>query len=484
MAPKDIKFDILGGYEKQEHNELDPQQTINLFPIHTAEGKKALFPTPGLNLDNGVDFSKENNGGGRAQYVFNNKLFAVIKNKVYRLTASSKGLDHAEIGEIETNSGFVDISSLENQLMFIDGIGGWIWDKNSLTFTKITDPNFPAEPISTNILANRFIVQKADRKNSFYSDSGDGLSWNVLNEIAFTSGDINVGAATLDQRLYVMGEKSIEPWYAASGATLTPFRRSDPTIDFGCAAPGSIVSDLGVMVWLSRTDKGVGSIMATSGGRPTPISDQSIETAIAKFDVVSDAEGYIYKNEIGHVMYVLSFTDANKTFMYDFNTKKSSLLEYGAKKQIERHLSQSHVYFNGKHYVLDYKNPYLYEMSDAYGTDNGVTIRRARISSILEAPANHEIIVNNITPILKQGIGGDCGVDENPTVFLEVSLDEGESYGNQLPSEIGRIGRRRWESFFEVFNSSRSFVFKLEYYESKPFVVTSCDIDFEVKKVR
>lgn len=484
MAPKDIKFDILGGYEKQEHNELDPQQTINMFEVSTAQGKKALYPTPGLDLDNGIDFSKENNGGGRAQYIFNNVMFAVIKNKVYRMVASSKGLDHAEIGEIATDSGFVDISSLENQLMFIDGVGGWIWDKNSETFTQITDPDFPSEPISTNVLANRFIVQKADTKNWFYSDPGDGLSWNVLNVNSFNNGDINVAAVTLDARLYVMGKKSIEPWYAAPGATLDPYRPIIPTIDFGCAAPGSVVSDLGVMVWLSQTDAGVGSIMATSGGRPTPISDETIETAIDKFDVVSDAKAYIYKNETGHIMYVINFTDAQKTFMYDFNTKKWSLLEYGAPKRIERHLSQSHSYFNGKHYVLDYKSPYLYEMSDAYGTDNGDAIRRARISSILEAPPNNQILINKVTPILKQGIGGDCGIDEDPTVFLEVSLDEGESYGNQLQAKAGRIGKRRWESSFDRLGVSRSFVFKIEFYESKPFVITGCDIDLEVRKSR
>ena len=119
MAPKDIKFDIMGGYSKEEYNELDPQQTVNMFMVNAAGGKKAGFPSPGLNLE--INFIQSPNRKGRNTYVFKNKIFVNVGEDVYRCSASSKGLDHAKVGSINTQTGYVGTSNLENQLRFVDG---------------------------------------------------------------------------------------------------------------------------------------------------------------------------------------------------------------------------------------------------------------------------------------------------------------------------------------------------------------------------
>jgi len=477
--PKKIEFDIIDGYSKEEHGELDPQETINWFYVQSANGKKALFPTPGLSLNTGTDLSNIIDGGGRLFYNFKeNEAFAVIKDRVFIVNITTQGISAAEIGEINTEKGYVGVADNGKEVLFVDGVNGWVYDSEVGNFSKVTDPNFPSQPVDVTILANRFIVQKGEDKLWFYSNSGSATIWNVLNFNSFDNStpDVNVSCATLNKRLFIMGEKSTEPWYV-SGAPIDPYRPSDPAFEFGCASAGSVVSAFGVLVWLSKTKDGVSSVVATTGGQPQPISTQSIETEFEKYSDVSDAKAFMYKNEVGHIIYQINFTIANASWMYDFSTKKWSKLEYEAK---DRHLAQDHVYLNGKHYVLDYKEAKIYELSNQYHDDNGVKIRRLRVSSILEAPPFSLINLNSVRFKLKQGTGLDCGIEEEPVLFLSLSHDEGDSYGNKRTAEIGRIGRRTWRTIFDRCGSAESFVFKLEHYQSVHVVVLNAGLNFDV----
>jgi len=483
MAAKDIVFDIMGGYSKEEYNELDPQELVNWFQVNAADGKKALFPSPGLSLENGIEFVESPNRKGRRTYIFNNRMFVNIGEDVYRCNKSGETLDHAKIGSIKTQTGYIGTASLENQLMFVDGTDGWVWQEDTSLFTQVAF-GFDIEPADVIVSGNRFIALNKGKKNWFYSEDGTGLTWNVLNVNSFNNGDVCVACAIFKKRIYIMGEISVEVWYDA-GAAIDPYRPTGTDIEVGCASAGSVASDFGVLVWLSNTDSGAGSIVSTTGGEPEPISDPPTDTAIDAMGDVSDAAGYIYKNENGHTMYRINFTAANKSFEYDFNTKLWNTPQHAKKKDPEgRHLGQDHSYFHSKHYVVDYSEPKLYEMSNLYFDDAGTKIRRARVSSILEAPPNTRLQVNSTTFRLKQGTGGDCGIEENPLLYYQMSDDEGESYGNQLTDEIGKIGRRTWETTFDRGLNARSVVFKIEHYAARPIVVLQADLNIDVIKTK
>jgi hypothetical protein len=482
MTKQNITFDIIGGYSKEEYPELDPQETVNMFQVNAVNGKKALFPSPGLREE--INFIQSPNKKGRNVTVFNNSVFAVVGDDIYRCTKSSTGLDYASIGSINTQIGHVGFANLENKLAFADGVNAWEWDSDASSFTQITF-GFSIKPIDICTFKNRIIALNGETGQWYYSAVNDTTSWDILNLYTFPNGDINVACAALGDRLYIMGQKSVEIYAAKEGATLFPFQPAEPLLEIGCASAASVAQNFGILVWLSQTDSGVGSVIATTGGTPEAISDAPTETQLGKLSDISDASGYIYKNQEGHTMYRLSFTNANRSFEYDFNTKKWNRPEYAKPKfPGNRHLSQKHVYFNLKHYVLDYSAPKLYEMSNQYYDDAGVKIRRARVSSVLEAPAHKRIIVNKLTLRLKQGTGGDCGIEEEPIIYLQVSTDEGESYGNQLQAEIGRIGRRNWETSFDRLADGRSVVFKIEHYHARPFVILQEDLNIEIVEAR
>jgi hypothetical protein len=481
MVKQNIKFDIVGGYSKEEYNELDPQETVNMFRVNAGSGKKALFPSPGLSLDNGIEFVQTpSNRGGRNAYVFNDRIFAVIGEDIYRCNESAGTLDHIKIDSINTQRGYVGIANLEKELVFADGANAWIWNSETSAFSQISF-GFDILPIDVTAFKNRIIALNGETGQWYYSEVNDATSWDVFNINTFPNGDINVASAALGDRLYIMGKESVEIYAVRQGATLFPFAPAEPLLEIGCASAASVASNFGILVWLSRTNAGVGSVVATTGGQPQTISDQAVDTALDAIGDVSDVSGYIYKNENGHIMYRMSTTAGNKTFEYDFRTKEWNTPQHAKKKDpAGRHLSQKHVYFNSKHYVIDYSEPKLYEMSNLYYDDAGTKIRRKRVSNILEAPPKSRITVNSVTFRLKQGTGGDCGIEENPLLYLRLSNDEGESYGNQLTAEIGKVGRRTWETTFDVGLDGRSIVFELEHYAARPLVILQADLNIDI----
>lgn len=478
MPEQETPFDIIGGTEKSEYPEFNPNLTVNMFQVldSSAFFKKALYPTPGLSQKTGETFQLGGeNLGGRNAHLFKNAIYAVFKNTIYRIIGSivdnKLKLTHSVIGRIETETGHVGIENNNTQIMFVDGISGWVYDTTTGNFTKITDPNFPIGASDLTLLANRFVVNKGETETFYYSSLGDGLSWTDPGFGNFFSmdsyADVIVGFEVLNGKMFILGQNSTELWYA-TGGTVAPYRPQKPTFEFGCAAVGSIAKAFGVLVWLSQTRNGVGTIVATTGGALTPISNDALNNEIDTYDDVSDATAYFYRNEIGHIMYTINFTSANVSWMYDFNTKVWSKL---TSEGDNRHLANGHVYYKSRHFVLDYKSPIMYEMSKNFYDDNGIGIKRQRIFQlnklVLELSYYHntpliilgavgnitntaffKVILNFIRFYLKQGVGASEGNDIDPVIKLRCSLDGGVSYGNEIPAEIGKLGQRMWQSEF------------------------------------
>lgn len=471
MPNTNYTFDIIGGNEEAEYTEFSPQRLVNMFMVSHPEAivKKAAFPTPGLSIDEGILFDV---GGataeGRLAYLFKEIAYVVIKDTLFGVKASAAPtgnvLIHYPIGQLNTQSGYIGAASLGNQLMLVDGVDGWILDVSTNTLTQIGDSDFPTEASDVVVLGNRFVTNKGGTNLFYYSDSGDGLTWGALN--FFSASDTIVAFSTINGRMLIMSTTATEPWYVAGG--LAPFLPQLPSFDYGCAAPGSVAKGYGMVVWLSRTDKGVSSVVATTGGMPQPISNESIDTAFDKYTDVSDASAYLYKNEIGHLMYVINFTIANSSWMYDFNTRKWSEL---SSEEDNRHLGNVYVYLSGRHYVLDYQEPKMYDMSIQFGDDAGAPIKRLTTSPHFVFP--DKTVIDEFRVIMKQGTGASPGniTDENPKIRLRVSWDGGHSYGAEIDQPIGEIGQRLTDTFFDKLGLCDSWVFELTHYNRTPYVV-------------
>lgn len=467
----DVDFDIIDGFNKTPGAQFDPQELVNLYVDIDPQGKKgkACFNTPGLDLDAGINFALD--GKGRALYVFDNKLYAVIKDTLYSIDSA---LTRTFVGNLNTAEGYVGIADNGSQIIFVDGTDGWLLSGG--TFSPIVSAGFPSEPIDIEVLANRFLVANRNSQTVHFSALGDGSSWDALDFFNITAyPDVIIGLQRLAGRLFIMGKRSTEIWYDAGTPTI-PFQRAS-VLDFGCASVGTISSDFGFLIWLTQTDNGIGSVVLTTGTEPTRISSEPIEREFNTYTNISDGRSFVYKNEAGHVMYQINFTTANKSRLYDISQKRWSQLEYKAE---DRHLAQAHAYFNGKHYVADYSAAKIYEMSNKFTTDNGVNIRRARVTPIFFDKNYRDITLNRIKLDLRQGTGVSTGEAFDPQLFISVSRNGGLSYGNQLSESIGKIGERLWETEFWRLGQARYFNFLIEHYNDVEFVLLGMSLNITI----
>ncbi len=177
MATKATDYDFIGSYDNQRVSTISAERTVNMFEYIDPQGKrpKSLLSTAGL-VDADLDFGAED-GGSRATFVFNEQIFQVYGNSVFRTTGSTGLLSTTLIGNLTTTEGFVGIDANTYQVIFVDGQEGWIWDINANTFEEITDPGFPADPIDVCYLDGFFLVANGDTNTFQLSSINQGMVW-------------------------------------------------------------------------------------------------------------------------------------------------------------------------------------------------------------------------------------------------------------------------------------------------------------------
>jgi hypothetical protein len=172
---KTIDYDIVGSYNHQRVTSIDAERSVNLFEYIDPLGKKpkSLISTSGL-INTNLSFGAAT-GGFRAQYVTRGEEYCVIGNSVFRI--NPLGVVSLLGNLINTTTGYVGIDANTFQVIFVDGVNGYIWDTNADTFTLITDTSFPAQPIDVCTLDNFFVVANGNTNNFQLSMLDQGLVW-------------------------------------------------------------------------------------------------------------------------------------------------------------------------------------------------------------------------------------------------------------------------------------------------------------------
>src|ERR1017187_8322404 len=129
-------FDIVGSYNNQRVEAIDAERSINQFEYHDPLGKKpkTLIWTSGL-LQTAYTFGGQDEGF-RAQYTLLAFQYLVVGNGIYRIDSSNNLLLLGTT--INTNTGYVAIDANSFQIIFVDGVDGYIWDTVALQFNQIT----------------------------------------------------------------------------------------------------------------------------------------------------------------------------------------------------------------------------------------------------------------------------------------------------------------------------------------------------------
>lgn len=176
-------FPIAVSYNKQTYSNINCQRAVNMYEFvetnadaTNAGTPNAMAPTSGLDNSN-IIFTTDS-VGFREQFVFVSNgvtnVYSVVGSGVY---LSNDSLTATLLGRLPTTDGYVSIDANTFQIIFVDGISGFIYDTNANTFTRITDTNFPARPIDVCYLDGFFVVAAGQTNTFFLSSFNQGLVW-------------------------------------------------------------------------------------------------------------------------------------------------------------------------------------------------------------------------------------------------------------------------------------------------------------------
>lgn len=190
-------FPIVGSFNNERYPNINCERTVNLFEyVHSNVDPKnppesnALVPTSGL-VNSGIFFSTDT-VGFREQFTFfsngNTNVYSVVGSGVY---LSNDSLSATLLGRLNTTAGYVSIDANTFQIIFVDGVNGWIYDTMANTFEKITDTSFPTRPIDVCYLDGFFVVANGQTNTFQLSSFNQGMVWGG-------SSDIFVGDSTTD----------------------------------------------------------------------------------------------------------------------------------------------------------------------------------------------------------------------------------------------------------------------------------------------
>lgn len=463
---KFINLDIVGGNKFGRFKKISPAETYNFI---ISDG--ALVNSFGFNIVQNIE-GKKSRGIYASSKI--NRLFLVKDNDVLMFTNENS---FQVIGSIDTYAGSVYITeNNNNQIAFCDGKDIWVFYFLDNIFKK-SDINFSPKYLT---FQDTYVITCANNTNQFILSEGfnDASKFDKTDESRVGSIQTDateiVATERFKNQLYVFGKVITEVW-VDTGADLFPYQKiKNNTIEYGCVSADTIGAISDLIVWLGSSSTSKICIIASIGGKAEIISDQNEGIAYFLNNVENPEKSFAFLiEEAGHIYYVLTFIDENKTITFDFKTKEfftftDHKLDFFPIKKV--------VLFNNKYYCISYHDSNLYELSSKYTTQNGKTVPRIRIISTLRERMLDQVMVNNIYIAMSAGLVSDSVTNETllktlPQINLSMSLDGGESYGNVNQTAIYNYGdRKRYVNFYNL-GGGYEVTFKFQFYGNAQFCI-------------
>jgi hypothetical protein len=277
-------------------------------------------------------------------------------------------------------------------------------------------------------------------------------------------------------------------------------------------------------VFLSQSRDGLGAVMQVIGTQSIPISNRALDFQLSQYaalNQVADCIGFLIK-ENGLIFYRMNFTAANHTFVYNVTLSDPTQEEGKLWHEEEvlngnRHPAQTHAYFNGLNYVGHYALPILYTVDSQTYNNDGESIRRMRISKAIVPPGYQRMRIDRLQMDLLQGNVSeimtatgelDLGTEngfliltesgdpieleqsnqinttlQTPNVYLSISRDGGQTYGQIIIAPMGFLGQRTFRTVWRKLGTiprGQAFVTKTEFYDQVPFILLGAAWDMAV----
>lgn len=424
------------------------QQRTNLFVEVQQDVEKhvlTLYGTPGL--EQFINFGAY---PIRGLYQLGDYIYLVVQNKLYSLANNAATV---ELGTLSSSSGRVNFADNGTQLMLVDGTYGYIYNTSTLAFALISDVDFPGGNTVT-FLNGRFIVNKPNTGEFYWSALYDGTSWDALDYSTAESDPDNIVALVAELgQLAIFGSKTTEFW-GESGATDSPYARiGSSAIEWGLAARDTLCKFMDSLIFLRKNRLGQVQVCVQQGYSAVPVSNPELDYIFGTYGDVSNATGFAYMYS-GHPFYQINFPSEDASWLYDGQSKSWSKLSSGG----GRHRADNFVQLLNTQYVSDYENGKLYKLKSDVYTDNGEYIERELVTRHQANGAR--VTFSEIWLEFEPGVGLQTGQGTDPQVMLQVSKDGGKTFGNEMWRSIGKVGKYKYRATWTRLGSAYDWIFK------------------------
>jgi hypothetical protein len=441
-----MQIPFVGASYLERSTNLDCQVCINLFPVTgesgTAKAVSALYGTPGTR-----PLTSAANGAVRGEHAPTDGGAGIVVagTRVYRLSETFVLTDIGAVDDLNTP---VKIDDNGLQAVIVTGPNGYVVDLVQNTVTQISDPSFyGADNVD---FLNTYAIFNRPGTNQFYITGGNEITFDALD---FATAESNfepiINFIVNHDELVFFKQTVTEIWRASANPDFPFARDTNASIEQGCMARDSVASLDNTIFWLGKNADGAGIVWRLNGYTPVRVSTNAIETAIASYGDASDAVAYAYQQE-GHSFYVISFPTGNVTWVYDVSTGLWHQRAYlnPVSGNLERHRSNSHMYFANTHVVGDYENGNLYALDLDYFKDGTSPMPSIRATPHISTPDYQWITHDCLQIDMETGVGLVSGQGVDPVALLDWSDDGGKNWSNQHDRSMGAIGefanRVRW----------------------------------------
>lgn len=335
--------------------------------------------------------------------------------------------------------------------------GIWTGAKSGATYTPTATPvaqssGWPsAAPVALEYIDGYFVVGAAGSQALYASNLYDGTFYNPL-AVAYAqaASDLVQAFVNMQEQLCVIKQYTTEFWYDTGTATTVGFpfsRQSAAVIDYGTPAPASVARGVGCIYMLAsrRTQDSPNFIGVVSiyDDLPTVISPPSITKQMQAWAPYLDVVGFCYEQD-GHSFYEVTSPSANQTFVYDASIGEPSIAWHerstyvsGAPYEVNRHVANCYVYFNGMHLVGDWQTGNIYELRTDTYQDNGNPLVAVRTAQIIadEKKMLHSVQLHKLVVDAQVGVDG--------SIAFSWSDDGGNTWSAEYVHSMRAVGDYR-----------------------------------------
>jgi hypothetical protein len=257
-----------------------------------------------------------------------------------------------------------------------------------------------------------------------------------------------VGAVSIHDELYLIGETTTEIWYNTGNADFPFERKINLILNYGSEAPFTIQAGADNIIFMLGSNYDGGRVIVKIiNYSVTIVSTEPINEELRSYDDVKDAFAFLLERN-GHIFYVITFPANDRTWVYDITTNlwhewrslRTTDVLIPNQTILGRFRGNCHTVFDGEDLIGDSRSGKIFKLSESSYKDDDDLI-------VCERTCQHFSVLNQFTSFnflqldVEAATATPTGEGSDPQLMLSVSRDGGRTFGSEMwRSIIERFG--------------------------------------------